>query len=327
MSGQISAAERRRRRTRTDDALEILRAVGVPREQDERSALVLLALAGLTSGEPWSAAQDESRGVTALMKFIAEHYREKPYAPNSRETIRRFTLHQFVQAALVLYNADQPDRPVNSPKAAYRLSSRFLRLVRTFGTPAWDAEIAAFRDAAPSLAERYALPRELTRVRLRLPDGVEFTLSPGGQSPIVRAVVEQFCERFTPGGVALYVGDTEEKWAYFAEDRFASMGVVLDSHGKMPDVAIYWETKNWLVLVEAVTSHGPMTPNRVAELRDLFAGCSAWLVFVTALPDFGTFARFAAGIAWETEVWIAANPDHMIHFNGERFLGPPPHRG
>lgn len=323
MTGKIAAAETRRRRDKTDQALAILRAVGVPREQlNDRSALVLLALAELRSGARWSRATDPLRGVTTLMKFIAEHYREKPYAPNSRETIRRFTLHQFVQAGLVLYNSDEPGRPVNSPKAVYRLSPEFHRAIRAFGTPKWDAELAAFRVAAPSLAARYAQPRDMNRIPLRLPNGEEFTLSPGGQSPVVRAVVEQFCERFTPGASPLYVGDTEEKWAYFAKDRLASMGVVLDSHGKMPDVAIYWEERNWLVLVEAVTSHGPMSRKRVAELRKLFEGCTAWPVFVTALPDFATFAKYAARIAWETDAWIVENPDHMIHFNGERFLGP-----
>jgi type II restriction enzyme len=260
------------------------------------------------------------------MNFIAQRYREKPYAPNSRETIRRFTLHQFVQAGLVLYNADKPDRPVNSPKAVYRLSPEFLRAIRAFGTRRWDRELVAFRSVAPSLAARYAQPRELTRVPLRLESGEEFTLSPGGQSPVVRAIVEQFCERFTPGASPIYIGDTEEKWAYFAKERLATLGVALDEHGKMPDVAILWEERNWLVLVEAVTSHGPMSPKRVAELRRLFEGCSAWLVFVTALPDFATFTRYASSIAWETEVWIAVNPDHMIHFNGERFLGPYPAR-
>ena len=104
------------------------------------------------------------------------------------------------------------------------------------------------------------------------------------------------------------------------------MGVTLDRHGKMPDVAIYWEERNWLVLVEAVTSHGPMSPKRVVELRTLFEGSTAWPVFVTALPDMSTFTKHAADIAWETEVWIAEDPDHMIHFNGERFLGPYPSR-
>jgi hypothetical protein len=327
VTDRISPAEARRRREKIDEALAILHAVDMPREQlNDRSALVLLALANLASGSPWSDAADPQRGVTTLMTFIAATYREKPYAPNSRETIRRYTLHQFVQAGLALYNPDKPDRPVNSPKAVYRLSAAFLRLVRAFKTPRWDEELAAFRLVAPGLATRYAQPRELTRVRLHLPTGEQFALSPGGQSPVVRAIVEQFCERFTPGAAPLYVGDTEEKWAYYAKDRLAAMGVVLDHHGKMPDVAIYWEERNWLVLVEAVTSHGPMSPKRVAELRKLFEGCSAWPVFVTALPDFATFAKYASAIAWETEVWIVENPDHMIHFNGERFLGPYPAR-
>jgi adenine-specific DNA-methyltransferase len=327
MTGKVSHAEARRRRERIGEALAILHDVDVPREQmNDRSALVLLALADLASGAAWSQATDPLRGVTQLMTFIAENYRDEPYAPNSRETIRRYTLHQFVQAGLVLYNPDKPDRPVNSPKAAYRLSPAFLAAVRAHKAPEWARELAKFRAAAPSLAARYAQPRKMTRVPLRLPSGEEFTLSPGGQSPVVRAVVEQFCPRFTPGALPLYVGDTEEKWAYIAKDRFASVGVVLDEHGKMPDVAIYWDEKNWLVLVEAVTSHGPMSPKRAAELRTLFEGCSAWPVFVTALSDLATFTRYASEIAWETEVWIVEDPDHMIHFNGERFLGPYPAR-
>lgn len=327
MTGKTAPAEARRRRQKTDEALAVLRAVDLPRAQlNDRSAHVLLALADLAPTGTWSKASDPLRGVTPLMDVIAARWRDEPYKANTRETVRRQTLHQFVQAGLVLYNPDKADRPVNSPKAVYQLSPAFLRLVRTFKTLEWESELVAFRAVGASLAEKYAQPREMTKVRLRLPSGEEFALSPGGQSPVVRAIVEVFCPRFTPGAMPLYIGDTEDKWVYSAKHRLAAMGVVLDEHGKMPDVAIYWEEKNWLVLVEAVTSHGPMGPKRVAELRRLFDGCAAWPVFVTALPDFKTFAKYASEIAWETEVWIAENPDHMIHFNGERFLGPYPSR-
>ena len=85
---------------------------------------------------------------------------------------------------------------------------------------------------------------------------------------------------------------------------------------------IYHSVKNWLYLVEAVTSHGPISPKRHAELIRMLAGSSAEFVFVTAFPSVAEFRKYAADIAWETEVWIADNPDHMIHFNGPKFLGP-----
>ena len=90
----------------------------------------------------------------------------------------------------------------------------------------------------------------------------------------------------------------------------------------MPDVVIHHTARNWLILVEAVTSHGPVSPKRMAELRRLFSGSAAGLVFVTAFPDRRTMHKYLDQISWETEVWVADSPDHMIHFDGERFLGP-----
>lgn len=312
------------RRARVADARDVLAAIGMPREQlNDRSALVLLALAGLPADRPWIDADSRLLGVTPIMQFISDQYGIK-YAPNSRETVRRFTLHQFTEAGVTSYNPDKPDRPVNSPRAVYGLTQEALRLVRSRGTESWAAELERFHAVAPALSTRYALPRHLARVPVKLPDGGTLSLSPGGQSPLMRAVVEEFLPRFTPGATVLYLGDTEGKWACFAKDRFAALGVVLDDHGKMPDVAILWSERNWLVIVEAVTSHGPMSQKRVEELNRIFAGCSASIVYVTALPDFHTFTRYARAIAWETEVWISANPEHMIHFNGDRFLGPRP---
>ena len=85
---------------------------------------------------------------------------------------------------------------------------------------------------------------------------------------------------------------------------------------------VYDESRRWLFLIEAVTSHGPVSPKRRVEFDEAFKDCKVGLVYVTAFPDRGEFRKNAADIAWETEVWIADNPDHMIHFNGDRFLGP-----
>lgn len=141
---------------------------------------------------------------------------------------------------------------------------------------------------------------------------------------MIRAIWEEFGPRFVPGGQLVYAGDTGNKWGYFDEALLLSLGVSIDNHGKMPDVIIYYAEKNWLVLAEAVTSHGPVDSKRHDELLKLFSESKAGLVFVSAFPDKRTLTRYVDAISWETEVWIADNPTHLIHFNGTRFLGPHP---
>jgi hypothetical protein len=147
-------------------------------------------------------------------------------------------------------------------------------------------------------------------------------LSPGKHSELIKAIIESFAPRFVPGGALVYAGDTGKKWGYFNRPLMERLGVTVDSHGKMPDVVVYFPAKKWLVLAEAVTSHGPMNPKRHGELARLFSNSSAGLVYVTAFPNRSLLARYIGDLAWETEVWVADTPSHLIHFNGARFLGP-----
>jgi len=255
-----------------------------------------------------------------MMDFFAEHYRKR-YAPNTRETVRRHSVHQFVQAGLIVANADDPARPVNSPKAVYQVVPGALELFQTLGSPAWAESLRRHLGEAPTLRERFARERVMHRIPVRLRSGTEIALSPGGQNLLIERVLTEFADRFTPGGHVIYIGDTGEKFSYFETAALSQLGVEIDRHGKMPDVMIYLATKNWLVLVEAVTSHGPINPKRHAELTTLFAGSKAALVFVTAFLTRRAMAKYLTGISWETEVWIADEPTHLIHFNGGRFQG------
>ena len=169
-----------------------------------------------------------------------------------------------------------------------------------------------------------ARKRNLARVPVTLPDGSQVALSPGGQNPLIKAIIEQFCPAFAPGGIVIYIGDTENKFVHLEVERLKSLGVTLDSAAKIPDVIVHYAVKNWLLLIEAVTSAGPVDGKRRKELKELFTGCKAGLVFVTAFETRRVMQSFVSQIAWESEVWIAEDPDHMIHFNGERFLGPYP---
>jgi adenine-specific DNA-methyltransferase len=315
-----------RRRTpaakRIAEALSILTALNVPREQqNERSALTLLGLLGMTPQKPWSDAEDPMLGISEMMDVFRERF-GKRYAPNTRETVRRYTVHQFVQMGLVVANPDDPRRPVNSPDNRYQVAPTLLKLARAYGSPAWKDALAGFLKTAAALHRLQPRERDMALTAVRLPDGSELRLTAGGQNELVKKIVEEFCPRFTPGGVVVYVGDTGEKQRHAEAGYLQRLGVELDEHGKMPDVVIHLTEKNWLVLVEAVTSHGPIGLKRHNELKDLFRAARAGLVFVTAFLNRRAMTKYLADIAWETEVWIAGAPSHIIHFNGERFLGP-----
>ena len=303
-------------------ALLVLSALGFPRaQQNERSALCLLALLDLTRDKSWDKASNPLMGITPIMDWARSHYQKK-YAPNTRETIRRQTMHQFVDAGIAVYNPDEPARPVNSPNAVYQIEAEALNLLRSFGSAAWKANLKDYLSKRPTLSEKNAQTRSLVQVPVQIAPGHEIKLSPGDHSELIKAVIESFAPRFVPGCRLVYVGDTGEKWGYFDEALLDKLGVAVNAHGKMPDAVLYYPSKNWLLLVESVTSHGPMDAKRHRELARLFAAASAGLVYVTAFPNRAIMARYLDDIAWESEVWVADAPTHLIHFNGVRFLGP-----
>jgi hypothetical protein len=312
------------KQAKIQEALSVLSDLGMPRAQsNERSALCLLAILNLMPEMAWAEAENPLIGITPIMDWVRKHYKKK-YAPNTRETVRRQTMHQFVQAGIALYNPDRPDRPVNSPHAVYQIAPSCLAVLRTFGGPAYKKHLAAYLAERETLAAQYAKHREMKMVPLITTGRREVKLSPGEHSELIRAICEQFGPRFVPGGKLVYAGDTGDKWGYFDQEMLTSLGVRVEAHGKMPDVVIYYPEKEWLILAEAVTSHGPVDAKRHQELNDLFKDSRAGLVFVSAFPDRRTFTKHLEAISWETEVWIADNPSHIIHFNGARFLGPYP---
>jgi hypothetical protein len=308
--------------SKIEDAQEILKALGLPAaQQNEMSALTLLALCGIKESDSWADANRQSLGVTnGIMTFVADTY-NKNYAPNTRETFRRQVLHQFVQGRIADYNPDEPDLPVNSPKAHYAVSEVTLSVIRKYGTAGWDGAVAGFKEKVVILTEAYEKERSMTLIPVTL-EGEEIKLSAGKHNEVQAAVIEQFAPRFASGAKVLYLGDTANKDLYVDKGGLAKIGIPITEHSKLPDIVIYDEPKEWLFLIEVVTSHGPMSPKRILELEDFLKDAKVGKIYVTAFPDKSEFRKHVADIAWETEVWIADNPDHMIHFNGDKFIGP-----
>lgn len=304
------------------EAIDILGQFGLPRAQiNERTAYCLLALLNITPDKAWGEAGSPLVGITPMMDFAREYY-GKDYAPNTRETFRRFSMHQMVQAGIALYNPDMPDRPTNSPKAVYQISPAALDVIKAYGSRDWTGKLAAFKSMASTLTAQYAKERLMDMVKVKIRKDLQVSLSPGKHNELIRAIIEDMAPRFIPGSTLVYIGDTGEKWGFFDDALSARLGFSVEVHGKMPDVILWQEEKNWLVLVESVTSHGPVDSKRYIELSELFSSVHADKVFISAFPDKRTFARFASDVAWETEVWVSDNPTHMVHFNGDKFIGP-----
>ncbi|GJL59719.1 MAG: methyltransferase [Nitrospirales bacterium] len=311
-----------RAQQKIDEALAIVKELGMPTGQhNERSALTLLAILNLTPEGLWENIERPLMGITPIMNFCREHY-GKEYAPNTRENFRRQTMHQFVDAGIAVYNPDQPDRAVNSPKACYQVSSEAFDVISQFKTKNWKKLLDGYLKESKTLAQQYAKEREMQMIPVEIREGQEITLTPGAHSKLIKDIIEEFAPRYAPGSEVIYVGDTGDKIGFFEPKKLSKMGVEIDKHGKMPDVVLYFPKKDWLLLVESVTSHGPVNAKRHAELARLFQNSRPGLLYVTAFPDRGTMAKYLADISWETEVWVAEAPTHMIHFNGERFLGP-----
>lgn len=257
--GKDAAARRAQRKI--GDALKILAALGMPQgQQNERSALTLLALLDLKPGGAWRNARRPLMGITPVMEYARKHY-ARDYAPNTRETFRRQTMHQFMAAGIALYNPDDPERPVNSPKACYQISKEALAVVSAYGTSKWGAVLAKYLSEHETLAAKWARRRQMSMTPVKIAKGKKVKLTPGAHSKLIKQIITEFAPRFAPGAELLYVGDTGNKTGYLQKRRLAALGITLDKHGKLPDVVLHFEKRDWLFLVEAAASHGPIDAN------------------------------------------------------------------
>ncbi len=308
--------------SKIEEAKDLLNSLGLPPTQrNELAALTLLALANLAETDSWRKAQRRSIRIHDMIRFVEQNY-HKRYAENTRETFRRQVLHQFEQARIVDRNPDDPTLPTNSPRTHYALSEDFLPVVQNYGTPTGQRHLRSFIAEQGTLLEVYQRRRSQELIPLKDASGRIYRLSPGKHNQLQVAVVEQFAPRFASGAKLLYMGDTANKTLIIDTDELKRLGFPVSKHGKLPDVVLYVPKRNWLYLIEVVTSHGPVSPKRHRELERMLSKSPFGRVYVSVFPDFKEYLRHARNIAWETEIWIAEAPDHLIHYNGDRFIVP-----
>lgn len=306
--------------SKTEEAIRILESLGLPRaQQNDRSVLTLLALLDLKEHDNWSGARKRIIRIHDILLFIQSSY-NRQYAENSRETIRRQTIHQLIQAGIVDINPDDASRPTNSPNTVYTITDEALSAIKKFGTKSWSSTVDEFIKQKGKLVDKYEKKRTQRQVELPLPKGSTILLSAGEHNELQKKIIEELRARFFPGSELVYIGDTARKMLYLDENLGKKLDIPITQHDKLPDVVLYDSSKNFLILIEAVTSHGPITPKRQIELEKVLERNKSKRIYISVFPDFHQLKRHLDSIAWETEIWIADKPDHMIHFNGPKFL-------
>ena len=254
--------------SKIDDARDILEQMGLPPAQrNDISCLTLLALTGLSEDDAWSQASKPSRTIHEILGLMRDTY-GRNYAENTRESVRRQVIHQFEQARIVDRNPDEPDLPTNSPRTHYGITDDALKVLRLYQAGGWESDLQVFRSSHGALLEIYQRRRRMREIPIRTSTGDEIRLSPGRHNVLQGQVVTDFGPRFAPGSTLLYLGDAADKLLHLDKDKLADLGVPITEHDKLPDVVLYDEERNWLFLVEAVTSHGPVSPKRVEETEE-----------------------------------------------------------
>ena len=300
-----------------NEARELLKMLGMPKaQQTDICCYALLAVARIKQNTLWKDAGNEWIRIHDMIQFANTYY-GLTYAENSRETFRKKALHHFRNAALVEDNG----KATNSPNYMYRLTDETLQMVKAFQTAEWQKSMNQFLKHHKKLVDIYASKKKMTLMPVRI-NGADLQFSTGKHNELQKAIIEEFAPRFAPDSECLYVGDTVEKALVKNVDKLKKLGFEITLHDKMPDVVLYREDNNWIYFVESVTSVGPMDSKRILEITEMTKNVAAGKIFVTAFLDFKTYKRFSETLAWETEVWIAEMPEHMIHLDGDKFLGP-----
>ncbi len=311
-----------------NEALEILESVGIPitelsERRLERMAMCFLAVAGVTKkwAEAKSITEQKGRKTRDIINYINSYFHEN-ISSGSYDDIRRKDLKWLVLANLIVNTSDISKAATNDPTRGYGLEAEFAKVVRAFGTNEWLAKLNEYLQNKETLHTVLARTRELAKISVNLPSAITIELSEGEHNELQKRIIEEFLPRFAHDSQLLYIGDTANKILHLEKAMLADINFFELAHEKLPDIIAYDKSRNRLYLIEAVHSSGTMSEARVLELKQLANKCTAKIVFVTAFLKKQDFRKWVLHIAWETEVWIAESPDHLIHFDGEKYLSP-----
>lgn len=307
--------------------LDVFQKIGIPVDgtdrKVERMAKACLAVGKIKKSfaEALSEENDGFVRTRDIISFENENYGEH-ISPGSYDDIRRKDLKLLIEAGIVINSSSKENLATNNPSRGYALSKSFVELLYSYGSEEWDMRLSEYLKEAKSLKEELECRRNLMKVPVTLPGGKRISLSYGAHNDLQKEIIETFLPLFGFGAEVLYVGDTTDKFLHLDEKALKDINFFVLEHDELPDVVAYSHEKNLLYLIEAYHSTGEWNEIRVRKVKRKLkeSGCTADVVFFTAFETKNAFKQKAKDIAWETEVWIAESPEHLVHFNGYKFL-------
>lgn len=308
------------------DMLSILETVGIAMEglsdrRKEKMAGACLATGQIVNSlrEAKSIMDGSFLKTRDIIDFENAHYGEN-ISSGSYDDIRRKDLKPLTDAGLVLNSSLLDQSATNNPNRGYALDAQFANLLKVYGTGKWQAKLSYFIETRKRTKVELERKHAMERIPVVLPSGRTLELSTGEHNLLQKKIIEEFLPQFGMGAEVLYVGDSTDKYLVREDESLRSIHFFPLEHDALPDVVAFNEKKNLLFLIEAYNTSGPMDSSRVLKLKTLLKDCTAHAIFITAFLNSKEFSKLFPKIAWETEVWIADNPEHMIHLNGRKFL-------
>jgi type II restriction enzyme len=307
--------------------LYILDKFGIPTETTprrlERMAISFLACGDIKKITDFKNIKDindsYSLKTREVISYVNENFNEN-ISSGSYDDIRRKDLKLLTVSGIVLHSS--PNAATNDSTRGYSINPLYAGLIKIFGNKDWERIVISKLKGVEPLNQKLKRQRDLRKVNVTLPSGGKIEFSAGEHNDLQKAIIEDFLPRYGYDAEVLYVGDTSDKYLHLEKEKLEELNFFEISHEELPDVITYSKEKNWIYLIEAVHSSGSISEVRLLQLQKLTKNCTADIVYVTAFLNRPKFRKFMTEIAWETEVWIADNPDHMVHFNGDKFFGP-----
>lgn len=313
-----------------NDARDILISIGMPAAlTNPRSVMTLAALAEIYPGQKWRNASESYHGTHFIVDFINTHFPNKagldiaPYAENSRETFRKSNIKPWISAGILEPKAGLA---TNDRDNSYRFSSYFAALIRSYGTDQWKERLEDYKKMHASYAEYLKQTKTVERDYITEYEGVQIALKKSPHNKLQMEILKNLIPLVSVGKPELlYIGDATDRDLWQKDARMEELGIhVLSKSGSLPDIILYDKHENRIIFIEAYHSSGPFTIDRVNSLKALChcePGTEA--AFITAFDSTSKMLKHYKEVAWDTEIWSSDEPTHLVHKNGDKFIGRP----
>lgn len=295
---------------------EILHKLNFPEKYiSDQTAICVQAMLDETERKgllPGHKTLSEGARIHDILNF-ARNVIGKKVAENTREAYRKTSLAPLMNYGIVVRH----QLTTNDPNTYYRLHPDFARLFLERNNGEQNKLINQLQRQLIKRKAKRALQNK--DIPVRISSGQVFYLGPGEHNLLEKSVVEVFGHAFLNEPQVVYLGETSPRKGYQNRTLMRRLNLPIDTAASLPDVILFSETDLHLVIIEVVTSSGPVNSIRLEQLQKFTKGprkLGIKTTYVSAFPSRAVFRKFVEDIAWGSSVWIENEPNNIVHFEG-----------